>query len=225
MMLHYALATFCLLCSLLFGAVAQANNGLFGSMEFRADSIQAIHKWRDVLDKIDNEQPLYSLCDIDFSRCNQQAMAEWRRFIQRNKGLEGMARIRAVNTFVNEWPYRSDLEVWGKSDYWATPGEFLQFSGDCEDYVILKYITLLELGVQDDAMRLVVVRDTIRNIAHAVLSVEEENETHVLDSLLQDVIPHGQIKHYIPQYSVNQTTRWAHIMPQQFESTSRQAEN
>ena len=43
--------------------------------------------------------------------------------------------------------------------------------GISEDYAIIKYFTLKEMGVDPKSMRIVVLRDTIRNLAHAVLVV------------------------------------------------------
>ena len=45
------------------------------------------------------------------------------------RGLEGapaQEQILAVNRFVNQWPYRSDSDNYGRSDYWATPLEFFR---------------------------------------------------------------------------------------------------
>jgi predicted transglutaminase-like cysteine proteinase len=123
-------------------------------------------------------------------------------------------KLEKVNDFANEWPYKTDWEVWQMSDYWESPGEFLKYSGDCEDYAITKFISLKKLGVPTDKLRIVVLQDTIRNIAHAVLSVQVDDKYYILDSLINMVVEDDMLNHYIPQYSVNTTTRWAHIMPQ-----------
>ncbi|MHA2717904.1 transglutaminase-like cysteine peptidase [Vibrio owensii] len=51
--------------------------------------------------------------------------------------------------------YKSDLELWGESEYWATPAELLdKAQGDCEDVAIAKYFLLIEQGVPMDRLRL-----------------------------------------------------------------------
>ena len=100
---------------------------------------------------------------------------------------------------------------WGKPDYWAVPAQFLKKSGDCEDYAIAKYFTLKELGFPPGDMRIVVLRDTIRNLAHAVLVVYLDGEAYVLDNLSNVVQPHSRLRNYDPQYSVNENGRWTHI--------------
>jgi predicted transglutaminase-like cysteine proteinase len=97
------------------------------------------------------------------------------------------------------------------TDYWATPKEFLMLSGDCEDYSIAKYFALKQLGLDISKMRIVVVKDRIRNVGHAVLAVYMDNTAYILDNLSNLVLPHNKYSHYIPQYSVNEIYRWAHI--------------
>ncbi len=98
--------------------------------------------------------------------------------------------MKTVNAYFNRWPYRLDIDVYGESEYWATPQEFLRLSGDCEDYSITKYYALKQLGVPVDRMRIVMLIDTIRGIAHAVLAVKQGDETYVLDNLSDLVLPH-----------------------------------
>ncbi|UUZ55187.1 transglutaminase-like cysteine peptidase [Massilia sp. H-1] len=51
------------------------------------------------------------------------------------------------------------MAVWGKSDFWATPFEaMIKGKGDCEDFVIAKYFSLLALEVPDSQLRLIYVR-------------------------------------------------------------------
>ena len=56
----------------------------------------------------------------------------------KNKALQQeREKLELVNDFMNRTPFVSDLEHWGKEDYWATPVEFLSTNGgDCEDFSI-----------------------------------------------------------------------------------------
>lgn len=126
-------------------------------------------------------------------------------------GKKGVSLLRYVNAFWNAWPYREDRDVWGREDYWAIPQEFLRRSGDCEDYAIIKYFTLKELGLSPKTMRIVVVRDTVRNLGHAVLAVYMDGTAYILDNLSNAILPHDRLRQYRPQYSVNEQGRWAHL--------------
>lgn len=196
---------------------AHAAGGLFGSIEFKAQSLDALPKWRHVLQRIAIEESGYLACEKDPMLCETDGMLAWRHFIAEMKGKEGVSFdevLEEVNLFINQWAYITDSENWQKRDYWATPLEFTDRSGDCEDYAVIKYVTLKELGVLPENLRIVVVKDTVREIDHAVLAVyNDSGEPYILDSLIDAVLSHRALLQYTPYYSVNETTRWAHISP------------
>ncbi|MEC9291279.1 MAG: transglutaminase-like cysteine peptidase [Pseudomonadota bacterium] len=201
---------------LLCGALpAFAGNGLFGTIEFRAKSLAALPKWTTVLKKLEEEEADFSQCFEDSLTCTSGEMRTWRGRIRSLQGEDTLTMLQEVNKFANQWPYIEDITNYGISDYWATPEEFMPNSGDCEDYAIFKYVTLKRLGVNPDDMRLAVVKDTVRNIAHAVLVVKYADTFYVMDSLFDVVLPDSQVMQYLPYYSVNETTRWAHIVPRE----------
>ena len=74
----------------------------------------------------------------------------WRELIaqgQRENWSE-QRKLTEVNRFFNRLRFIDDYLLWGMKDYWAVPLEFLgAAAGDCEDYSIAKYFSLLELGV------------------------------------------------------------------------------
>ena len=111
-------------------------------------------------------------------------MAAWQAKIRSVEGLPRRRQMEELNRFINSWTYRLDQENYGDDDYWATPLQFLRRSGDCEDYAIIKYVSLRALGFPADKLRIVVVRDVLRNIAHAVLAVYLDNDILIMDSLL-----------------------------------------
>lgn len=50
--------------------------------------------------------------------------------------------------FVRNIPYQSDYDLWGTSDYWATPTETLYLkAGDCEDRAILAVSIFIAMGL------------------------------------------------------------------------------
>ena len=203
-----------LLLSVWIAPAAHAANGLFGSIEFKAKSLDALPKWQKLLKRIQVETFVYSDCESDPMDCETPGMLSWRDFVKRMKdeSPSHAELVQEVNLFINQWPYVTDDENWEKRDYWAAPLEFTDRSGDCEDYAIIKYVTLKELGVLPENMRIVVVRDHVRQLDHAILAVyDEEGQPMILDSLIDAVLSHRALLQYTPHYSVNETTRWAHI--------------
>ena len=101
-------------------------------------------------------------------------------------------KLTKINIFLNhKLKYKSDKTLNNKSDYWATPKEFLTIgSGDCEDYAIIKYFSLLKLGFKKDKLFITLVYDTFTKSSHMVLSYFESNNKAplILDSLSYEIL-------------------------------------
>lgn len=186
---------------------------LFDTVEYRGTSLDALPQWQRVLSEIERETPFYQACDDALSPCEPRALLAWQSMIKGQLGDEPEAQLRAVNRFVNRWQARTDQENYAKVDYWASPLTFLKQSGDCEDYAIMKYVSLRQLGFDPESLRLVVVRDMLRDVAHAVLAVHVDDEVFILDNLFQSVLPQHMVSQYLPYYSVNENARFSHLPP------------
>ena len=83
--------------------------------------------------------------------------------IARASALDEASRLKPINQFFDRnIRYAEDIDTWGVPDYWASPLELLtKGQGDCEDYVIAKYFSLIAAGVPSDKLRLVYVRAQI----------------------------------------------------------------
>lgn len=179
---------------------------LFGTLEFKG-KIKKLPKWSSVLNKMKAWKGYFK----DPALAKLPSSAGWDKLKKDVQGKPPKEKLKLVNKFFNQWPYRLDAGNYGKRDYWASPPEFLKKSGDCEDYSIAKFYALLELGFSGDTMRIVALKDRIRNIGHAVLVVYTKEAIYVLDNQTNMVLPHTRYKHYVPQYSVNEKFRWMHV--------------
>ena len=140
---------------------------------------------------------------------------EWDTMIETSKNEPILNKLKNVNDFFNQITYRSDLSVWGTKDYWATPFEFMgKGAGDCEDYAIAKYFSLIKLGVPDEKLRITYVsyRKTNSSFeeAHMVLTYYHKVgvEPVVLDNInkmLQVASKRPDLK---PVYSFNASGLW-----------------
>src|SRR5262249_39140830 len=110
---------------------------------------------------------------------------------------------RAVNLSIkpaNDWTQYGDV------DYWASPLQTLgSQAGDCEDYAIVKYVALRELGVDPDDLRVVIVRDDKRLTEHAVLAVRHERNWLVLDNRTMSILNTEAARNYRPLFALNGT--------------------
>lgn len=108
------------------------------------------------------------------------------------------AAIAAINRNINtRIKYKSD-----NIDEWQTADEtqFLE-TGDCEDYAILKYRTLLHLGIPDSDLVLVLAEIAAmpQNEHHALLVVRFNNEWRVLDNKFDHIIKPADYVNLIPK--------------------------
>jgi len=189
-----------------------ATPGLFGSTERMRESLKPFPKWRGTLARYFEERELLDRpCDgVRGGRIDLCKLEQWQDFLQALAGAEPRRQIDAVNREMNARSYILDTVNWGVKDYWATPGQFLHRDGDCEDYAIAKYMSLRSLGVPAAAMRIVVLHDMNLDVPHAVLAVELNGDTLILDNQISSVVRHERIRHYRPIYSVNEAAWWMH---------------
>ena len=123
-------------------------------------------------------------------------------------------RLKRINAFFNRRvEYRDDRDIWGQVDYWATPLEMLsKGAGDCEDYAIGKYLSLIAAGVSPAKMRLVYVRAEVGGtiLAHMVLAYYPEPlaEPLILDNLITDIRPASRRPDLAPVFSFNAEGLW-----------------
>ena len=142
-----------------------------------------------------------------------QRLGQWLAMLTAQKSRPLSQQLPAVNEFWNRAVVQTeDSMLWAQPDYWATPLETLgKGAGDCEDYVIGKYFSLLRLGVPGDKLRLIYVRARIggvgstQSIAHMVLGYYEvpTAEPLVLDSMVDFLLPSSQRKDLTPVFSFN----------------------
>jgi predicted transglutaminase-like cysteine proteinase len=146
----------------------------------------------------------------DERHCIPQA---WTDFLATLKNLDPQAQMEAVNHWANAKPYVEDLANWGLPDYWETPGEFIAHGGDCEDYAIAKYFSLVRLGFAARDLRIVIVSDSKAHDFHAVLVANISGADWLLDNQLPEMVRLESMPQYTPIYSLNQEGWWLHSQP------------
>ncbi len=144
---------------------------------------------------------------------NEQAFEEWNRLITNAKSANTERKLQSINQFFNrKLLFEDDIEIWGQSDYWATPLQSLaRGKADCEDYVIAKYFSLRSAGLSDQQLRLVYVRAKIGgersaiSQAHMVLAfyASSDAEPLILDNLITDIRPASRRSDLSPVFSFN----------------------
>lgn len=143
-------------------------------------------------------------------------VGDWRTLLGQVRDEAEADKLRNVNSYFNQRiRWAEDSELWQQEDYWATLLETLaKGAGDCEDFAIAKYVSLLLAGVQESKLRLTYVRlqepGSAPPIAHMVLAYypEPAAEPLILDNLDSTIRPASQRPDLTPVYSFNATQLW-----------------
>ena len=205
----YLLFVIVLLSSSQTRSAEPGSTGLFGYQEILKQDLSLFPQWLSVLERhLLNVSDASSCQSTQFNQCH---LKQWQVFLKSIKHLPVMSQVKLVNKYANQQEYILDIENYAVADYWASAKEFLVNSGDCEDYAIIKMLSLKWLGYDVNSMRVVVVQDTNLRVAHAVMAIEINNDIFILDNQIDQVISHADIFHYVPVYSINEDNWWMHV--------------
>ena len=183
---------------------------IFGAKEKRSTNLKAFTKWSDMFKRFDR--------DLDTTH-GQKIISQLKGEIKNLRSSTVYQTAKKVNAMMNKKKYIVDNKNWGKSDYWATPVEFMARGGDCEDFAIAKYAALRALGVQENRLRILILQDQKKNMPHAVLVVYTEKGPMILDNQIKEMRSASSIHHYKPIFSINREAWWLHTTPKSTTST------
>ncbi|TPK85384.1 transglutaminase-like cysteine peptidase [Mesorhizobium sp. B2-4-17] len=177
--------------------------GVFGSVALSMHNFPVSARWAPVYQAI-------SSCTPD-SDCGRKSQI-FANIVSIARGKPFSEKLSFVNSSINHFiAYKSDIDVYGKLDYWAKPSEVLaNRAGDCEDFAILKMTALLQAGIPAQSMSLVVLQDRKRRFFHAVLAVSTASGAFILDSLGNKVLRDSDLPDYQPLYSFSTDRAWIH---------------
>lgn len=143
--------------------------------------------------------------------------------LQRISAADELAKVREVNDFYNRRiRYDTDWAIWNQENYWASPLQTLEKGrGDCEDYVIAKYFTLVAAGVPHARLRMAYVAISVppaapdrpgdTSVAHMVLAyyAQPGAEPLILDNVVSQIRPASQRQDLQPPtYMFNAQGAW-----------------
>ncbi len=159
-------------------------------------------------------------------------LQQWQLLLEKQQPTSALEKIKAVNDFFNKnTRFADDIIHWKQSDFWATPIETLgSGAGDCEDYTIAKYFTLIRLGVPIEQLRLIYVKAQIGGSsskifqAHMVLGyyAEPNSIPLILDSLISELATADKRDDLKPVFSFNSAGLWVGNQAQpQIDPTAR----
>jgi len=128
----------------------------------------------------------------DFTSLKKYDYVTKNRFVDYQKTIlllrskDKTEQLHRVNFYLNQLLTQYDAVIQKKSNHWSTPKEFLKVGyGDCEDYVIIKYFTLIKLGFDERKLFITTVHEQYTGGYHMVLTYfKDKNKSPlVLDNL------------------------------------------
>ena len=159
------------------------------------------------------------LQQLALSRYNAEVahgVGEWRVMLSSAQKQSEQDKLERVNLFFNRrirWV--DDRVLWQQEDYWASLLETLaQGAGDCEDFAIAKYVSLLLAGVPESKLRLTYVRmvrqPQAEPEAHMILAyyAEPSSEPLILDNYDTEIKSAVRRPDLTPVYAFNATRLW-----------------
>ncbi len=117
--------------------------------------------------------------------------------------VNAVQQLRLVNRYFNTKPYEEDSHLFGVDDRWQFAEEFVRHGGDCEDFVVAKYRTLIAAGFPERDLRIVLVDDRVTRTEHAVLAARVGSVIFILDNQRVDLKIEAQVTTYRPLYAFN----------------------
>lgn len=141
-------------------------------------------------------------------------LVDWYATMRVQKLSPGASKRLAANDFFNQIPWIEDDVHWGLADYWATPLEMIGTNGgDCEDFSISKYFTLIEMQEPRSRLLITYVRAPALKQTHMVLAYYPTPgaDPYILDNLNPKILRGSQRPDLIPVYSFNGDGLWVAV--------------
>ncbi len=158
-----------------------------------------LEKWLGVERAIDDERRVLKVCEQSRAACRSQTALRFLAIVDGARALDGRARLGEINRAINlSIRPVSDLALYGINDVWSPPLVTLaKGAGDCEDYAIAKFVALQEAGVAIEDLRIVILRDDVREEDHAVVAARLDGSWLVLDNLHMAMAGDRQVRDYL----------------------------
>jgi predicted transglutaminase-like cysteine proteinase len=161
-------------------------------------------KWTGVKNALPREANVVARCRDNPEACTPAA----KRFlavIEKAASRKDWARVAEVNRTINlTIKAVDDMTQYGVRDLWASPlMTFASGAGDCEDLAIAKYVALREIGIHEEDLRLVIVRDHAANEDHAVTAIRYEGRWLILDNKKLDIREDISIAEFDPLFVID----------------------
>jgi predicted transglutaminase-like cysteine proteinase len=157
---------------------------------------ELVATWRHIESDIRVESGILARCRTSTELCSSAAQ-QFLAIIAEGRARTGRARIAVINRAIN-------LAIQPQaSARWSAPVDTLSTGrGDCKDYAIAKYVALLEAGIAEDDVSLVILRDLAVGENHAVVAVRFDGGWIVLDNRWFTLVEDVEMRRVVPLFAL-----------------------
>lgn len=179
--------------------------GPFGLSAFLLSEGNLREKWQGLVRELDDELQTLARCDGDRTTCDSAAALQLLAIVDNAKSRDGRARLGEINRAINlAIKPLSDLVQYGAADVWTSPlATLARGAGDCEDYAIAKLVALRLAGILPEDVKLVIVRDAIRDEDHALVAARLDGRWLMLDNRRMTMVEDIQVTSYRPIFLID----------------------
>lgn len=169
--------------------------------------------WQGIMERHDPEKAF----GVHITALSTPVLQQWKNLAKRMPTWTSEQKLQYINGFFNRWDSKSDYDNYAVEEFWASPEEFLENGGDCEDYSIIKYLALRYFGWPEENLWILLLKENKTGNAHAALAAKTGEKTFILDNLSRPVyllIPEAQyLQTFTPVYALNHCGAWVLTRP------------
>jgi predicted transglutaminase-like cysteine proteinase len=160
--------------------------------------------WRHLEADILAESGPLARCRADAELCSSAAQ-HLLAIIAEGRAHTGRSRIAVINRAINlAIRPNNNLTRQQISDHWRAPIDTLSTGrGDCKDYAIVKYVALLEAGIAEDDVSVVILHNLAGDEDHAVVAVRLDGNWVVLDNRWFTLVEDFEMRRVVPLFVLN----------------------
>ena len=197
------------------GAPAAPSRGeadVFQSLSFVSDDLSPLPQWREALERGQRESAAIAACGAS---CGSLKELVWRAQLAGVRPADPLRKLFVLNGFVNGLQAHAGVAPPPLGRPWPSVRDTLNGGGGAMGAAILKYLSLREVGLPAQDMRIAIVRDVLRGNDAVLLLVRVNGQDIVLDSTHDSLREARRVRTLIPYYSFNEDSVWIHIPTRQ----------
>ena len=150
--------------------------------------------WDFMETKIRADREVLMHCHEAAERCPAAAQS-FLAIVAEGREHAGRARIGVINRAINLTIQAAPI------NRWTAPLEtFAMGRGNCKQYAIAKYLALIEAGINEDDVKLVIVHNLATGDNHAVVAVRLDSDWIMLDNRWLNMVPDTDMRGVIPLF-------------------------